>query len=98
VRVNQLGHLPGRRRRAAVAHHLGSPPRAVTLFGPSWGEARVATSSTCPGPGRVDIPLGMATQVLLFEFRGPTGVLPKGVRRAVQGCHRAVRVGRPRRC
>ena len=48
------------------------------------GEARVATSSTCPGPGRVDIPLGMATQVLLFEFRGPTGVLPKGVRRAVQ--------------
>jgi hypothetical protein len=26
----------------------------------------------------------MTTQVLLFEFRGPTGVLPEGVRHAVQ--------------
>ena len=26
----------------------------------------------------------MATQILLFQFRGPTGVLPKGVGRAVQ--------------
>jgi len=45
---------------------------------------RVATSGTCSGPGRIDVSLGMATQVLPFEFRRPPGVLPKGVRRAVQ--------------
>jgi hypothetical protein len=48
------------------------------------GEARVATSGSCSGPGGVDVSLGMTTQVLLFEFRGPTGVLPEGVRHAVQ--------------
>jgi len=47
-------------------------------------KARVATSGTCSGPGRIDVSLGMATQVLPFEFRRPPGVLPKGVRRAVQ--------------
>jgi len=69
---------------ALIRCHGSQHPQAVTLSGPSRGEARVATSGTCAGPGRVDVSLGMATQVLLFQFRGPIGVLPKGVRRAVQ--------------
>ena len=61
-----------------------SAPPGRHPFRPSGEKPAVATSGSCSGPGGVDVSLGMTTQVLLFEFRGPTGVLPEGVRRAVQ--------------